>query len=403
MASRILYIFLYFLAVSSAPAKEYSGESKVFDVRNYGARGDGERNNEVAFTKAWSEACQWSNGRKSTVYIPNGIFYLRQVTFTGPCENAVTFMIKGTLLAPRNPNIIKQDQWIIFKYVDNLTVTGGGLLDGQGSYSWGLNDCHKNPNCRVLAMNVGFAFVRFSRINGIRSINSKMGHFNFFSVEDFNITGVTITAPGDSPNTDGIKIGRSKDMNIHDVTIRTGDDCIAILDGTTNLDISNIRCGPGHGISVGSLGKYKGEKDVKGITVRNSVFNGTSDGLRIKTWAKTVSESTVSDFLYENIQMINVGNPIVIDQHYCPHDQCERRVKYDSHVQIKDLRYKKIWGTSKSKEALKMQCSKTFPCKNVELSDISLKYNGRDGLVKALCENVGGLVHGKIVPGDCRI
>ncbi|KAL0722227.1 hypothetical protein Bca4012_036826 [Brassica carinata] len=41
-------------------------------------------------------------------------------------------------------------------------------------------------------------------------VNSKMGHFNFFSVEDFNITRVIVTAPspGDSPNTNGIKICR---------------------------------------------------------------------------------------------------------------------------------------------------------------------------------------------------
>lgn len=243
MASRFLILsvssFFFFLAVSRAD-QYYSGQQEVFDVRNYGARGDGRADNAFAFTKAWNEACQWSSGR-STVYIPFGIFYLRQVMFTGPCKNPITVMIKGTLLAPKNPEYIKQEEWILFKYVDNLTVTGGGLLDGQGSYSWPLNDCSKNPNCQALAMNIGFAFVRSSRINGLRSINSKMGHFNIFAVEDFNITGVHITAPGHSPNTDGIKIGKSKNMHIYNVTIATGDDCIAILDGTTNLDISYVR------------------------------------------------------------------------------------------------------------------------------------------------------------------
>ncbi|CAE6026543.1 unnamed protein product [Arabidopsis arenosa] len=404
MASRVLLILclsslFFFLAAST---KEYPGQAKIFDVRNYGAHGDGRRDNAFAFTKAWNEACQWSNGR-STVYIPPGIFYLRQVTFTGPCKNPITFIIRGTLLAPSNPYAIKQDEWILFKYVDNLTVTGGGLLDGQGSYSWPLNDCNKNTNCRTLAMNIGFAFVKSSKINGLRSINSKMGHFNLFSVEDFNITGVTITAPGDSPNTDGIKIGKSSHMHIFNVTIGTGDDCIAILDGTSNLDISDVRCGPGHGISVGSLGRYKEEKNVQGLTVRNSIINGTTDGLRIKTWAKSVSQISVSNFLYENIQMINVGNPIVIDQQYCPHGQCDSPGKYASHVQIKDVKYNKIWGTSTSKEALKIECSKTFPCQDVELSNINLKYVGRDGLVTALCENVGGSIRGKIVPANCRI
>lgn len=231
---------IFFLAVSSAPTNEHSVQGQLFDVRKYGAGVDGRRNNAFAFTKAWKEACQWSGGR-STVYVPPGRFYLHQVTFTGPCKNPVTFLIKGTLLAPRNPNAFKHDAWILFKYVDYLTVTGGGLLDGQGSYSWPLNDCHKNPSCRPLAISIGFAFVKHSKINGLHSINSKMGHFNFFAVEDFNVTGVTVTAPGNSPNTDGIKIGKSKDMHITNVTIGTGDDCIAILDGTSNLVISDVR------------------------------------------------------------------------------------------------------------------------------------------------------------------
>ncbi|KAL0740621.1 hypothetical protein Bca4012_082134 [Brassica carinata] len=410
MASRflilcVLSLFSFsFLAVSSAQTNAFHGEQKVFDVRNYGARGDGKKNihNTLAFTEAWIDACKWSGGR-STVYIPAGTFFLDQITFSGPCKSHITFTIKGTLLAPQSLNADRQAEWISFRYVDNLTVDGGGTIDGQGSYSWPLNDCNKNPHCRTLAMNMGFAFVRSSRIKGLRSINSKMGHINLYSVENFNITGVTITAPGDSPNTDGIKIGRSKDMHIFNVSIATGDDCVAILDGTSNLDISHVRCGPGHGISVGSIGRYKDEKSIEGITVRNSVFKGTMNGLRIKTWAKSVSETSVSNFLYENIQMIDVGNPIVIDQQYCPNYQCDSSGNYNSHVQIKDVKYNKIWGTSTTRAALMIQCSKTFPCQGVELSDINLVYKGRDGLATATCENVGGSVRGKIVPGDCRI
>jgi len=174
---------------------------------------------------------------------------------------------------------------------------------------------------------MGFAFVNNSNIKDITSLNSKMGHFNFFSVHHFNITGVTITASGDSPNTDGIKMGSCSNMHISNTNIGTGDDCIAILSGTTNLDISNVKCGPGHGISVGSLGKNKDEKDVKNLTVRDVIFNGTSDGIRIKTWESSASKILVSNFVYENIQMIDVGKPINIDQKYCPHPPCEHEQK----------------------------------------------------------------------------
>nr|VDD09820.1 unnamed protein product [Brassica oleracea] len=226
---------------------------------------------------------------------------------------------------------------------------------------------HKNPSCPKLAMTMGFAFVNNSRINGITSLNSKMGHFNFFSVHHFNITDVTITAPGDSPNTDGLKFGFCSNINITKTHIGTGDDCV----------VSNVNCGPGHGISVGSLGKNKEEKDVNGLTARDIVFNGTSDGIRIKTWESSASKILVSKFVYENIQMINVGNPINIDQKYCPHPPCEK--KGESHVQIQDLKLKNIYGTSTNKVAVNLQCSKSFPCKKVELIDINLEHKGVEG------------------------
>ncbi|CDY44257.1 BnaC03g24490D [Brassica napus] len=368
----LCFSFLFVAAVASRP----TNRPKVFNVQRYGAKADGKTDNAKAFTSIWNSACTRKGGN-SKIYVPKGTFYLSGVEFVGPCANQIEFVNDGTLLAPANPRDIKQDIWINFRYINNLIISGAGTLDGQGEESWPLNDCHKNPNCPKLAMTMGFAFVNNSRINGITSINSKMGHFNFFSVHHFNITNVTITAPGDSPNTDGLKFGFCSNINISNTHIGTGDDCIAILSGTTNMDISNVTCGPGHGISVGSLGKNKEEKDVNGLTVRDIVFNGTSDGIRIKTWESSASKILVSNFVYENIQMINVGNPINIDQKYCPHPPCEK--KGESHVQIQDLKLKNIYGTSTNKVAVNLQCSKSFPCKKVELIDINLEHKGVEG------------------------
>ncbi|CAH2060271.1 unnamed protein product, partial [Thlaspi arvense] len=201
-----------------------------------------------------------------------------------------------------------------------------------------------------------------------------MGHFNFFSVHHFNITGVTITAPGDSPNTNGIKFGFSSNIHISNTFIGTGDDCIAILSGNTNMDISNVKCGPGHKISVGSLGKNKDEKDVTGLMIRDTVSNGTSDASKI----------IVSNFVFENIQMIDVGNQLTSEG--------------ESNVQVQDIKLKNIYGTSKNKVAVNLQCSKSFPCKNVELVDINLEHNRvEDGPSTAVCENVDSSAHSKMV------
>ncbi|KAK2662999.1 hypothetical protein Ddye_001573 [Dipteronia dyeriana] len=41
-----------------------------------------------------------------------------------------------------------------------------------------------------------------------------------------------------------------------------------IGDGSKKISITKVTCGPGHGISVGSLGKYNNEEPVVGVTVR---------------------------------------------------------------------------------------------------------------------------------------
>ena len=59
---------------------------------------------------------------------------------------------------------------------------------------------------------------------------------------------IRVIAAKNSPNTDGIHVQLSSSVTILNSKIGTGDDCISIGPGTTNLWIENVACGPGHGI-----------------------------------------------------------------------------------------------------------------------------------------------------------
>ena len=135
----------------------------------------------------------------------------------------------------------------------------------------------------------------------------------------------TITALGDSPNTDGIHIGRSSKITITNAKIGTGDDCISIGDGTQDVTANQVTYGPGHGISIGSLGRYQNEQPVLGIRVISGTLSSTKNGLRIKTWP-SCPPGSASDMHFGNIIMNNVANPILIDQGYCPNNQCSNKV-----------------------------------------------------------------------------
>ena len=158
--------------------------------------------------------------------------------------------------------------------------------------------------------------VNTARISKITSSNSKFFHFGVHECRDVTFDHVTIIAPADSPNTDGIHISKSSGITIMHSVIGTGDDCISLGPGSKFINITDVQCGPGHGISIGSLGKYPNEEDVSEVTIRDSTFVGTDNGVRIKTWSTSFS-SSVSKIAFLNLEMKDVKNPIIIDQKYC--------------------------------------------------------------------------------------
>ena len=78
--------------------------------------------------------------------------------------------------------------------------------------------------------------------------------------------------------------------------------------------------------SIGSLGKDLNEPGVQNITVSTAEFTGTQNGVRIKSWGRP-SNGFVRNVLFQHITMVNVQNPIIIDQNYCPANRCPRQVK----------------------------------------------------------------------------
>ncbi|RRT38684.1 hypothetical protein B296_00041333 [Ensete ventricosum] len=90
------------------------------------------------------------------------------------------------------------------------------------------------------------------------------------------------------------------------------------------------------------------------VTVDMARFVGTTNGVRIKTWQ-------------------------------------------DSAVQVMDVLYQNIRGTSASEVAINLQCSNDRPCRNVLLQDVNLVGIGGDS-AKSLCSNVQMIKRGTVIP-----
>ncbi|XP_022769949.1 polygalacturonase-like [Durio zibethinus] len=185
--------------------------------------------------------------------------------------------------------------------------------------------------------NLRFNFVSNAMIQDITTKDSKQFNVNVLGCKNITFQHFTVSAPENSLNTDGIHIGRSDGVNVIDTDIKTGDDCVSIGDGSKNVVVQGVTCGPGHGISIGSLGKFQGEEPVSGIKVSKCTISNTMNGVRIKSWPASYPGSA-SDMHFEDITMNNVGNPILIDQEYCPWNQCDLKVRiYQNTDQMKSF------------------------------------------------------------------
>ncbi|KDP27317.1 hypothetical protein JCGZ_21001 [Jatropha curcas] len=366
----------------------------VFDVTEHGAKADDKTNNAMPFIRTWKAACESTAPAK--VVIPDGTFLTGPTVFQGPCAGPVIFEVQGCVKASTDLSEYTSPEWMAFESIDGLTLTDKGTFDGQGPAVWEYNDCKSNKDCQKLPASLRFHKVNNSEVSGITSLNSMFFHYHVVKCQNVAFHHLTITAPDDSPNTDGIHISGSSCISVTDSMIGTGNDCVSIGDGTTNLTVSQVTCGPGHGISVGSLGKYPDEDDVSGILVINCTFSNTTNGARIKTYSDS-DPSNACGIVYEDIIMDHVKNPIIIDQKYGIKDK--EAQPSNSKVKVSDVHFRNIKGTSVSPVAVDFQCSSSFPCEGVELSDIDLTYIGdKPSIESASCSNAKVTCGGKQNP-----
>lgn len=139
----------------------------IFDVRSFGAVGDGDNDDTAAFLAAWKEACQVESG---VVWVPSdGTFMITSTIFSGPCKSGLVFRVSwtensrltwnfvkssltslsfecakvdGVLMPPNGPDCWpKSDsskQWLVFYRLDDMTLTGTGTIEGNGQKWWDL-------------------------------------------------------------------------------------------------------------------------------------------------------------------------------------------------------------------------------------------------------------------------
>ncbi|GFY98232.1 pectin lyase-like superfamily protein [Actinidia rufa] len=218
--------------------------SKTVNVDDFGAKGDGSDDTK-AFEKAWKAVC--SSTSSAVLLVPQKNYLVRPITFSGPCKSDLTMQ---ALTFYKSKHVI----------VKNLKIE-----------------------------------------------NAQQIHVSFDNCVNVQASNLMVTAPENSPNTDGIHVTSTQNIHISSCVIGTG---------MPNNEIYNI----------GSLGYGNSEAHVSDVVVNGAKLCGTTNGVRIKTWQG--GSGNASNIKFQNVEMHNVENPIIIDQNYCDQDKpCQEQVR----------------------------------------------------------------------------
>lgn len=178
--------------------------------------------------------------------------------------------LQGNLLASTDISEFTSPEWITFEYVNNVIFIGsGGLINGQGPSVWKNNDCSTNTDCvlppcvsivlqfplnsskisinqtiyvLIFVQNIKFNHAKNIIVRGLTSVDPKGFHIHVYACHNIRFQKLQLNAPEESPNTDGIHTSNSSYIKITKSKISTGDDCVSVGQGSSNIYVSDVTC-----------------------------------------------------------------------------------------------------------------------------------------------------------------
>jgi len=258
-----------------------------YNVKQFGAAGDGETLDQYALQRA-IDTCSEAGG--GTVYVPRGTYVtgtlmLRSNVHLHLGMQAVIRASSDMSLYPpvgyeayTNP---PRATYILLlaRDVSNCRITGEGEINGGGTEDLWF------PENRLIPMRIGtllFTGCSGVRVDGITIRHSDSWTLHVQQCEDVMISRVAIRNNRNRINTDGIGIDGSRNVQISDCNIESGDDSIVFksIDGFAceNVTVSGCvlrsRC---QAIKFGT----ESEGPIRNVTIANCVVHDSTIGLSL--------------------------------------------------------------------------------------------------------------------------
>ncbi|CRG92671.1 hypothetical protein PISL3812_09735 [Talaromyces islandicus] len=334
-------------------------------------------------------------GTNGTVLFTNGTFNVNSVLNTTNLVNC-NVSLRGELRFSTNIPywrshvfpVIYQNQSTAWLFGGtNVTLRGeGGWINGNGQAWYTENRNQSNQPGRPIS--ITFFNATNLLADGLRIIQPQFWATFVWQSKNVSLTNLFVNATSNDEwgtvNTDGYDSWRSDTLLVENATIINGDDCVAAKGNTTNLLVRNVTCYRSSGMTIGSIGQYPEWPDyVQNVTFDNVKCINSNEGAYIKTWSGVpVSQDKngdvggggrghVKNVTFSNMDMVNVALPIQISQ--CIYAEDNGKYCNTSKLQIEDVSWVNITGTSRYNIAASMYCSEASPCSGIRFDNVSLQ------------------------------
>jgi hypothetical protein len=303
------------LALSAAMAGARQAAAPAFNVRDFGATGMKSQNAKEAIQAA-IDACGRAGG--GLVYVPPGEYS----TGTLHLRSRVRFFVEAgaTIYSIKDKSAFDRDALFYGEDLENITLEGRGVIDGQGRYEWReTGDFHDDfiyPN-QLEMIKAGRPLLRSFprqdqfgklvllvrcrdvRIAGLSFVDSPSWTIHPYGCERLIIDGVHIRSSlKEGVWADGIDPDGCRDVRISNSTIETGDDAIVFYSMNwfgpalpcENITVTNCRLS-----SASSALKFcdGNMNSVRRVTVSNCVITDSNRGLAFMVFDGGVVEDVV--------------------------------------------------------------------------------------------------------------
>ncbi|RHN81762.1 putative galacturan 1,4-alpha-galacturonidase [Medicago truncatula] len=215
-------------------------------LTDFGGVGDGKTLNTKAFNSAITNLSQYANDGGAQLIVPPGKWLTGSFNLT---SHFTLFLQKDAVILasqyesdwPQLPALPSYGRGrekpggrfssLIFgtNLIDVIITGNNGTIDGQGSTWWDKFQKKQLKITRPYMIEIMYSDQ--IQISNLTLVNSPSWFVHPVYSSNIIINGLTILAPVDVPNTDGIDPDSSTNVLIEDNYIVSGDDCIAIKSG----------------------------------------------------------------------------------------------------------------------------------------------------------------------------